>query len=105
VSFHDDGQAALDWVQGYLEGVRTRPVLARVAPGEIRARLPDAPPDDAEPFADVLRDLDELLLPGITHWNHPRCPASRTGTTRASSPTSRSRRRRRGSSPSCSRPP
>jgi aromatic-L-amino-acid decarboxylase len=72
VSFHDDGRAALDWVQGYLEGVRERPVLARVAPGEIRAQLPGAPPEDAEPFLDVLRDLDELLLPGITHWNHPR---------------------------------
>jgi aromatic-L-amino-acid decarboxylase len=72
VSIRDDGQAALDWVARYLEGVRDRPVLARVEPGEIRAQLPDAPPDAPEPFADVLRDLDELLLPGITHWNHPR---------------------------------
>ncbi len=72
MSIRDDGHAALEWVAAYLEGVRDRPVLARVQPGEIRARLPEAPPETAEPFADVLRDLDELLLPGITHWNHPR---------------------------------
>jgi aromatic-L-amino-acid decarboxylase len=72
LSFEDDGRAALDWVARYLEGVRELPVLARVEPGEIRARLPASPPEQPEPFAEVLRDLDEVLLPGITHWNHPR---------------------------------
>jgi aromatic-L-amino-acid decarboxylase len=43
-----------------------------VRPGEIGARLPKAPPEQAEPFEAVLRDLDELLLPGVTHWQHPR---------------------------------
>jgi aromatic-L-amino-acid decarboxylase len=71
-TFGEDARAALDWTIGYLERVRDLPVVARVEPGEIRARLPDAPPDRAEPFSDVLRDLDEVLLPGITHWNHPR---------------------------------
>src|SRR5581483_11923830 len=47
-------------------------VAARVAPGEIRASLPAAPPERGEPFEAMLRDLDELILPGITHWNHPR---------------------------------
>jgi aromatic-L-amino-acid decarboxylase len=46
--------------------------MSMVAPGEIRAQLPAAPPELAEPFADVLADLDRVLLPGITHWNHPR---------------------------------
>ncbi|MGZ4388968.1 MAG: pyridoxal-dependent decarboxylase, partial [Gaiellaceae bacterium] len=72
MGFSDDARAAVDWVERYLDGVRGLPVLARVEPGEIRARLPEAPPERGEPFADVLRDLDELLLPGITHWNHPR---------------------------------
>jgi aromatic-L-amino-acid decarboxylase len=72
VSFGEDGAAALDWVARYLEGVGELPVRSRVAPGDIRAALPAAPPEQAEPFAAVLRDLDELLLPGITHWNHPR---------------------------------
>jgi aromatic-L-amino-acid decarboxylase len=47
-------------------------VLAQVAPGDIRRRLPEHPPEEPEPFAAVLRDLDEILLPGITHWQHPR---------------------------------
>jgi aromatic-L-amino-acid decarboxylase len=70
--FREDAAAAAEWVAGYLEGVRERPVLAQVEPGEIRAALPASPPETAEPFAAVLRDLDEVLLPGITHWNHPR---------------------------------
>jgi aromatic-L-amino-acid decarboxylase len=59
-------------VARYLERVRDLPVLAQVHPGEIRASLPGSAPERPEPFADVLRDLDELLLPGITHWQHPR---------------------------------
>jgi aromatic-L-amino-acid/L-tryptophan decarboxylase len=70
--FREDAAAASEWVARYLEGVRERPVLAQVEPGEIRAALPASPPETAEPFAAVLRDLDEVLLPGITHWNHPR---------------------------------
>jgi aromatic-L-amino-acid decarboxylase len=72
VSFRDDGAAALDWAARYLERVGELPVLAQVEPGEIRARLPPSPPEQAEPFADVLRDLDEILLPGVTHWQSPR---------------------------------
>jgi len=70
--FRSDGHAAIDWAADYLARVHQLPVLAQVAPGEIRARLPDSAPDDPEPFADVLRDLDEILLPGVTHWQHPR---------------------------------
>ena len=70
--FLEDGQAALEWAADYLDRVGELPVLAQVEPGEIRARLPAAPPDEPEPFSAVLRDLDEVLLPGITHWQHPR---------------------------------
>jgi aromatic-L-amino-acid decarboxylase len=66
------GPAALEWAARYLETVRERPVLAQVAPGDIRARLPAHPPDHPEPFSAVLGDLDEILLPGVTHWQHPR---------------------------------
>jgi aromatic-L-amino-acid/L-tryptophan decarboxylase len=72
VSFRDDGAAALEWAARYLERVGDLPVLAQVEPGDIRNRLPDSPPEHGEPFADVLRDLDEILLPGITHWQSPR---------------------------------
>lgn len=71
-TFRDDGVAALDWVASYLEGVRERPVLSQVEPGAIRAALPSAPPDDPEAFSAVLRDLDTVLMPGVTHWQSPR---------------------------------
>ena len=72
MSFREDGLAALEWAARYLDEVGEYPVLAQVAPGDIRSRLPAEPPDRPEPFADVLRDLDEILLPGITHWQSPR---------------------------------
>jgi aromatic-L-amino-acid/L-tryptophan decarboxylase len=72
VSFREDGTAALDWAARYLERVGDLPVLAQVEPGEIRRKLPESPPEQGEPFAHVLRDLDEILLPGITHWQSPR---------------------------------
>jgi aromatic-L-amino-acid decarboxylase len=67
-----DGEAVLEWAANYLEHVGERPVLAQVAPGEIRSRLPPEAPEEGEPFSAVLRDLDEVLLPGVTHWQHPR---------------------------------
>ena len=70
--FRADAAAASEWIARYLEGVRDLPVLSRVEPGQIKAALPRGPARHAEPFAAVLRDLDEILLPGITHWNHPR---------------------------------
>jgi len=69
--FRDDGAAALEWAASYLERVGELPVLAQVEPGEIRKALPESPPEAGEPFSAVLRDLDEVLLPGITHWQHP----------------------------------
>jgi aromatic-L-amino-acid decarboxylase len=71
-TFRDDGAAALEWAASYLERVRELPVLSRVEPGAIRAALPARAPESPEPFSAVLRDLDEVLLPGITHWQSPR---------------------------------
>jgi aromatic-L-amino-acid decarboxylase len=71
-SFRDDLNLAADWVDGYLRRVGELPVAAQVEPGEIRARLPEAPPEQGESFEAMLRDLDQVILPGITHWNHPR---------------------------------
>ena len=71
-SFRDDGALALDWVASYLEGVGELPVLSQVEPGQIRAALPVSPPEAPEPFEAVLRDLDSVLLPGLTHWQSPR---------------------------------
>src|ERR1700722_14880181 len=72
VDLRTDGRATLEWVAQYLERVGELPVLAQVQPGEIRAQLPPTAPEDPEPFAAVLEDLDRVLLPGVTHWQHPR---------------------------------
>jgi aromatic-L-amino-acid decarboxylase len=72
MDFREDGAAALEWAARYLERVPELPVLAQVQPGELSAQLPESAPEQAEPFADVLRDLDELLLPALTNWQHPR---------------------------------
>lgn len=68
----EHGPAALEWAAGYLERVRELPVLAQVQPGEIAARLPVSAPDQGEEFDAILRDLDQVLLSGVTHWQHPR---------------------------------
>jgi aromatic-L-amino-acid decarboxylase len=72
VSFRGDGAAAVDWVASYLERVRELPVLSQVEPGAIRGALPESPPEGPEPFESILRDLDETLLQGMTHWQSPR---------------------------------
>jgi aromatic-L-amino-acid decarboxylase len=72
LSFRDDLAATSDWVASYLESVRDRPVVPDLLPGEVRARLPVSAPEQPEPFDDILRDLDGLIAPAITHWNHPR---------------------------------
>ncbi len=71
-TFRDDGAAALEWVARYLENVGDYPVLSSAEPGAIRAALPASPPEAAEPFAAILQDLDEVLMPGLTHWQSPR---------------------------------
>ena len=70
--FREDGTLALEWVASYLERVRDLPVLSQVEPGAIRAALPASPPDQPEPFSAVLADLDRVLLPGLSHSQHPR---------------------------------
>src|SRR3954464_15957084 len=72
LSFRQDGRAAVDWAADYIERVRDLPVLAQVEPPVLRAQLPESPPEHGEPFADLLRDMDVLIVPAVTHWNHPR---------------------------------
>jgi aromatic-L-amino-acid decarboxylase len=72
MDFREDGAAALEWAADYLDRVGDLPVLAQVRPGELSAQLPESAPEQPEPFAAVLRDLDELLLPALTNWQSPR---------------------------------
>ena len=69
--FRKRGHELIDWIADYRKRVVTRPVMAQTAPGEIRARIPAAPPDAPEPWDHVLRDLDGIVTPGLTHWSHP----------------------------------
>jgi aromatic-L-amino-acid/L-tryptophan decarboxylase len=71
-SFREDGYAAVDWAASYLERVRELPVLAQVPPGELSAKLPLSAPERGEAFGELLRDLDELIVPALTNWQHPR---------------------------------
>ncbi len=70
--FRRQGHAAIDWIADYWAGLDALPVLSQVDPGAVRRTLPTAPPEAGEPFGALLGDLDELIVPGLTHWQHPR---------------------------------
>jgi aromatic-L-amino-acid decarboxylase len=69
--FRKYGHAVVDWIADYRARVHERPVMAQTGPAEIKARLPTTPPDDPEGFDAILRDLDRVVAPGITNWQHP----------------------------------
>jgi len=69
--FRRHGHALVDWIAGYLAHADRYPVLAQVSPGDIRARLPGHAPEQGEPFEAIFRDFEDILVPGLTHWNHP----------------------------------
>ena len=70
-TFREFGYKFVDWVTDYLEDVEKFPVMARVKPGEIREKLPDEPPQEGEPMERLFEDFKGIILPGITHWQHP----------------------------------
>jgi aromatic-L-amino-acid/L-tryptophan decarboxylase len=69
--FRRHAHAAVDWMADYLAGVEHYPVLSQVQPGDVAALIPPQPPARGEDFAGVLADVDRVVVPGITHWNHP----------------------------------
>jgi aromatic-L-amino-acid decarboxylase len=69
--FRARGRDVIDWIADYMEHVEEYPVMSTVKPGDIKAKLPDHPPRQRDPFDAVLADLDEIVLPGITHWQSP----------------------------------
>lgn len=69
--FRRYGHQLVDWIADYLDHPKRYPVLARVAPGDITRALPSSPPEDGELFDAILADVDRVLMPGVTHWNHP----------------------------------
>ncbi|HAJ36554.1 MAG TPA: aspartate aminotransferase family protein [Chloroflexi bacterium] len=69
--FRTFGYAVIDWIADYQQRVESLPVMSQVQPGDIRAMLPAHPPAHGEAFADILADIDRVILPGVTHWQSP----------------------------------
>jgi aromatic-L-amino-acid decarboxylase len=69
--FRRRGRETIDWIAEYYRRVESLPVLSRVKPGEIREALPPNPPADGEPFDAMLRDVEQIILPGLTNWQSP----------------------------------
>ena len=69
--FRAYGKQVIDWIADYLARAERYPVLAQVKPGEVKRQLPDAPPTLPEPMDAILADFERVIVPGITHWNHP----------------------------------
>ncbi len=69
--FRKQGHRMIDWLADYWEQIEDRDILPDVKPGEIRSWMPDRAPEDPEPFEHIMADLDEIVMPGITHWQSP----------------------------------
>jgi aromatic-L-amino-acid decarboxylase len=69
--FRRHGHDLIDWIADYVEGIERRPVTSSVDPGDVRAALPEHPPTAPEPFEAVMADVERIVLPGLTHWQHP----------------------------------
>ena len=69
--FRRYGREMVDWIADYFERIEEFPVLSQIEPGWLKENLPTAPPETGEDFSTVLSDVDRLILPAVTHWNHP----------------------------------
>src|SRR5438132_9305358 len=69
--FRRHGHAVVDWIADYHSRIESFPVLSQVEPGQIRASLPANPPAKGEPFDTLIKDVEMLILPGVTHWQSP----------------------------------
>jgi aromatic-L-amino-acid/L-tryptophan decarboxylase len=69
--FRRHAHAVVDWIADYLAGVEKYPVLSQVKPGEVAARLPLAPPERGEAMEEAIADFERVVVPGLTHWQHP----------------------------------
>jgi aromatic-L-amino-acid decarboxylase len=69
--FRTAGHRLIDWIADYRAGLAARPVMAQTQPGDIKAQLPATPPHAPDSFDDIIRDLDRIVMPGITTWQHP----------------------------------
>lgn len=69
--FRKHGHQLIDWIADYFQNIETLPVLSQIEPGYLKAQLPAAPPQKGEAMAEILADVDRLIVPALTHWSHP----------------------------------
>src|SRR5437016_5759975 len=69
--FRRFGHELIDWIADYFERIEDLPVLAQIEPGDLKAQLPVAPPEKGEAMDEIIRDVDRLIVPALTHWSHP----------------------------------
>lgn len=69
--FRRFGHELIDWIADYFENIDQRPVLPNMEPGDLKARLPSAPPEHGESMENIIADVDRLIAPALTHWSHP----------------------------------
>ena len=69
--FRKHAHELVDWMAGYLENVENYPVKSQVEPGEIFDKIPANAPLKPEPFTELMKDFNEIIMPGITHWQNP----------------------------------
>jgi len=69
--FRKYGYEVVDWIANYFEHIGEMPVLSQIEPNWLRNSLPASAPENGEDFGEVLKDVDRLILPAVTHWNHP----------------------------------
>ena len=69
--FRRHGHELIDWIADYFENIEQFPVLSQIEPNWLKDNLPKSAPEIGEDFADVIKDVDKLILPAVTHWNHP----------------------------------
>ena len=69
--FRKFGHQLIDWIADYRAHVADLPVRSRLTPGDVRAQLPAAPPQQSEPFQGIFNDLEQIILPGLSHFQHP----------------------------------
>jgi aromatic-L-amino-acid decarboxylase len=69
--FKQSAESVIEWIDGYLRRIESYPVKSRVRPGEIYASVPDKAPLEPQPLEEIMKDLDQWIVPGMTHWQHP----------------------------------
>ncbi len=69
--FRQYGYEIVDWIADYFERMEKLPVLSQIEPNSLKSKLPISAPTEGEQFDNIIKDVEQLILPAITHWNHP----------------------------------